>query len=159
MRNKRADAIRLLSPLKSEQVLNNLKQRGREWRESVLPPDLRNAGVKNLSVETKGDGFTLQWVGGASVLYNPAFIGSVIDVAGGGSEISGHIGRKIPQPLAIVVLVALPFQAFLTSSVLLGWTSAAVILWTLFHLLWTKRRGTEALEPNLLRVIEEAARC
>jgi hypothetical protein len=58
----------------------------------------------------------------------------------------------------IVVLVALPFQAFLTSSVLLGWTSAIVILWTLFHLLWKKRRGTEALEPNLLRVIEEAAR-
>src|SRR6266704_175033 len=45
------------SPLPPAVVLDNLRARGRQWRESTVPDDLRKLGIINLEVDTRGAQF------------------------------------------------------------------------------------------------------
>jgi hypothetical protein len=78
--------IQIDSPFPPPDVLDNLRARGREWRESAVPEDLKKLTVRNLAVATNGSTFQMQWTGNVSPLYNPLCFGTV-QPYGNGSRI------------------------------------------------------------------------
>ena len=144
------------SPLPPAAVLENLRARGREWRESAVPEDLRKFKVRILGVELTGSEFRMHWVGDISPFYNPMCYGTV-EQAGNGSRITA--GFKL-SPREVRLIVALASMALLP--ILLGSTSRIQWLWGMFmlaSLAWAvlKNRTSEPMRARLIEVLTNAA--
>lgn len=119
-------AIEIASPFEPAVVLENLRARGREWRESAVPEDLRQYKVTSLAVDVSGSEFSLRWVGNTSPLHNPVYFGSV-ETTGQGSRIHARFKRDLKAlhplfflfPLAIVQVVS--HQSAVTWLLLAAW--------------------------------------
>jgi hypothetical protein len=144
------------SPLPPAAVLENLRARGREWRESAVPEDLRKFKVQTLGVEITGSQFQMHWLGNISPFYNPLCYGTV-EQAGNGSRITA--GFKL-APREVLLIVALASMALLP--MLLGSTSSIQWLLSVFMLAclaWAalKNRTSEPMRARLIEVLTNAA--
>ena len=149
--------LRFQSALKSDQVLDNLRARGREWRESAIPEELRKIGVRGLSVQLDDDTFAMRWSGNVSPIYSPALKGAIEDTKSG-SEIAAGFGLMPLTKGAIVYLVAIPIQLLLQWDWIGSWIIAGVLGLFLIQLLISGRGRTETFKSHLVIVLEDALR-
>jgi hypothetical protein len=144
------------SSLPPAAVLENLRTRGREWRESAVPEDLRNFKVQTLGVEIKGSEFQMYWLGRISPFYNPLCFGTVEQTANG-SRISA--GFKLTRHEFIFMGAALGGAAL---PLLLGmWTTFYVgyfvVMLILLAPMVMKNRTAEPMRTRLIEVLTNAA--
>jgi hypothetical protein len=92
--------IQIDSAFPPSDILGNLRARGREWRESAVPADLKKFTVRNLVVETDGPTFQMGWIGNISPLYNPLCFGT-IQPYGTGSRIRAGFRQSGKALIAI----------------------------------------------------------
>ncbi|GAC1409930.1 MAG: hypothetical protein NVSMB53_03130 [Gemmatimonadaceae bacterium] len=62
--------IQIDSTFPPSDVLENLRARGREWRESALPQDLRGS-AQTLDVKIESGRFEMHWIGGGNPFFKP----------------------------------------------------------------------------------------
>lgn len=142
------------SPLQPADVISNL--RGRSWRESQIPEDLKKFKVSSLVVESKGLGFEMYWNGLISPFYNPLCFG-IVQPYGEGSRI--RAGFKLNSKLFRFFGAA----AFCALILLLGnpsvWEFAlsALMLSTVAYPL-LKNRTREPMRTRLIEALTEAAK-
>ena len=144
------------SPLPPATVLENLRARGREWRESAVPEDLRKFKVQILGVEITGSEFQMHWLGDISPFYNPMCYGTV-EEAGNGSRITAGFKSAPREVLLIVALggmAVLPMLLGSTSRIqwLLGAFMLACLAWAVL-----KNRTSEPMRTRLIEVLTNAA--
>jgi hypothetical protein len=148
-------AIVIDSPHPPSVVLENLRVRGKEWRASAIPEDLRKLKVGALHVEIDGSEFKIRW-GPANPLYNPMCFGTV-QPYGEGSRIRGgfKLSLRDATPLALFgVATLLPL--------LLDWSIAhwAFFGFAIFMAAFVglRYRSVEPMRSRLVDVLSEAAK-
>ena len=137
-------------------VLENLRARGRQWRQSAVPEDLRKFKVYSLGVETTGSEFQMYWLGRISPFYNPLCFGTVEQTANG-SRISA--GFKLTRHEFIFIGAALGGAVL---PLLLGrWTTFYVgyfvVMLILLAPMVMKNRTAEPMRARLIEVLANAA--
>jgi len=137
-------------------VLENLRARGRQWRQSAVPEDLRKFKVYSLGVETTGSEFQMYWLGRISPFYNPLCFGTVEQTANG-SRISA--GFKLSRREFIFIGAALGGAVL---PLLLGmWTTVYVgyfvVMLMLLAPMVMKNRTAEPMRARLIEVLANAA--
>jgi hypothetical protein len=85
-------------------VVEALREQATEWRESVVPPELRRKGVTRMkgSIQPPFFRFWL-WSPGGRNDFPSALRGVVVAGPGGGSRIRGECGRRFGSPLSITM--------------------------------------------------------
>lgn len=147
--------LRFLSALKSEQVLDNLRAREREWRESAIPPELRTLGVTGLDVQLGENSFAMQWTGNVSLLYNLALKG-VIEDTQTGSEISAGFGAMPVSMVVIAYLLILSLQIVVSPRAIYA-LALAILLGVLLIPLALHGRGRSGIfKSHLIAVLNKA---
>jgi hypothetical protein len=102
------------SPLSVADVLDRLRARGREWKESTVPPALRENGVLHIDVDIDGNRFTLS----ASARAARAYVGWTGTV----TQADGQPGSRLllrrytigctPLVIGGIVVVATAFELY-----------------------------------------------
>jgi hypothetical protein len=149
-------AVVVDSPSPPEVVLENLRERGREWRESAMPESLKKAKVVGLKLEITGAEFEMRWLARSNPLYNPLCYG-IVQPYGEGSRI--RAGFRIDQKAFWMLM--LPFASIALGFVINAdfWKGAIAglfVIYTAFLLL--TRRTPEPMRSALIEVIEQVAR-
>jgi hypothetical protein len=148
--------IQIDSPFPPPDVLDNLRARGREWRESAVPEDLKKLTVRNLAVATNGSTFQMQWTGNVSPLYNPLCFGTV-QPYGNGSRIRAgfRLNRRAFIPIGYLpAMVIVSLIGGDRSTVI--WVVVAIATVTVaFTLGWN--RTSEPMRTRLVEVLTTAA--
>lgn len=157
MRSRTLRPLRFQSALKSEQVLDNLRARGNEWRESATPKELRKLGVTGLDVQLDDDTFAIRWGGNVSPIYSPALKGKIEDTKSG-SEIQAGFGPMPVNVAGSVFFMAIPAQLLLHRDWIGSWIIAGVLGLLLIRLLLSRRGRTETFKSHLLIVLNDALR-
>lgn len=98
--------IEIVSSLSPSEVLANLRARGKEWRESSVPEDLRKLRVGPLAVRISDSKFDLRWTGSVSPLYNPVCFGT-LERMPDGTRITASFGRDVKQLIPMFMMMAL----------------------------------------------------
>ena len=98
--------IEVISPLEPADVVANLRARGKEWRESSIPDDLRKLKVGSLSVSISDMTFDLCWYGSVSPFYNPVCSGTV-EPTTNGTRITARFRRDLRTVMPYFLMVAL----------------------------------------------------
>jgi hypothetical protein len=151
----RVGAIEIVSPLGPTEVVENLRLRGKEWRESAVPEELRKLSVTGLVVTTSGSSFTLYWLGNIGPFYNPFCFGSV-EPAGNGSRIVARFKLNTHGVVfAFFLPVMLILHSFTAQSPLL-WVALAVATF-MYAFVAGGNRGTDLLRARLIEVLATAA--
>jgi len=149
--------ISIDSPLPPTAVLENLRTRGRQWRASSVPDDLRNKfKVGGLGVEIKGSEFRMYWHGQISPFYNPLCFGTVEQTTNGSRITAGFklSRRELISIGAYATSALLPFLMGHPSA--FTWLLAAVMFVCLAA--WTmKNRASEPMRARLIEVLANAA--
>jgi hypothetical protein len=148
-------SLRFESRLKSNQVFDNLRARGREWRESRIPDELKKIGVKGLDVRLNDDEFMMQWTGNVSPVYSPALKG-VIEDTRAGSDVKARFGIMPVRAGAAVYLIWLPLETALHPHSIFRWVLLVVMGLLLLYTVGRGRGRTEVFKKHLLRVMDEA---
>ena len=149
--------LRFQSALKSNQVFDNLRARGRDWRESATPEELRKIGVTGLQVELEDDTFAMRWGGNVSPIYSPALKGRIEDTKSG-SEIYAGFGLMPVTIAEAVFFIAIPIQLLLRWNWIGSWIIAGLLGLLLIRLLLSGRGRTETFKSHLLIVLNDALR-
>jgi len=90
------------SPAPPEAVLAAIRDDGREWRESAVPPELREELRYRVEVRVKGDRFRLELPSRLEGPENVALHGRVSPAPGGGSVV--HTWFRSSSPMFWVVI-------------------------------------------------------
>jgi hypothetical protein len=147
--------ITIDSAVPPAEVIENLRIRGKEWRESAVPEDLRKFKVTGLSVTAKGLEFELYWGGDISPLYNPVCFGSVEPV-GTGSRINAGFKLHARNILMIGGFASMAIMPLIgggsTDSWLLAGVMFAILLATV-----VKNRTAEPMRARLIEMLANAA--
>ena len=145
-------AIRILSPLKPEVVLNNLR---RSDHDVTVPEELKEFGVTDLSAEVKGSHFEIHWVADKGVA-SPRCRGSVSGVESG----SRIAAKFIASPIDALLIAYLPLMAIV--GILVGrsrWYWVALAGITVALLVISKRnRGAQPMRARLIQLVSIAAK-
>lgn len=102
--------ISLESSATPEAVLDAIRTDAREWHESLVPAELRKAGVLRVEGSFRGRRFRLRYVRGLrwGGRYDPLELrGVVAPRAGGGSGVTARCGRDAGLRVSLAVLGAL----------------------------------------------------
>lgn len=148
--------IQIDSPFPPPDVLENLRTRGREWRESAVPEDLKKFTVRNLAVATDGSTFQMQWAGNVSPLYNPLCFGTV-QPYGNGSRIRAGFRLNRRALIAIGYLPAMVVVSLVggdRSTVIWVLVAIAIVI-VAFTFGWN--RTSEPMRARLVEVLATAA--
>lgn len=144
------------SPLPPPVVLENLRARGREWRESSVPEDLRKFKVQTLTVEIEGSQFRMRWFGGPNPFYNPWCFGTV-QPYGEGSRIRAGFKLSAREFLVIGAIVALAVLRLLGRRSIVNWMLfGAMVMLAIFT--WARNRSAEPMRARLIEVLANTAR-
>ena len=157
MQPRKDRPLRFQSALKSNQVFENLRARGNEWRESATPEELRKIGVTGLEVQLEDDTFAMRWSGNVSPIYSPGLKG-VIEETPSGSEIAAGFGLMPLTKAGMVYWALIPVQLLLQWNWIGSWIIAGVLGVFLIQLLLSGRGRTETFKSHLLVVLEDALR-
>ena len=157
-RNRADPPVVLRSPLSVQDISSNLRARARDWRDSAVPAELREIGVRKFVLTESGDGFSIQWNGRTSPVNNPACFITVVRTPAGGSEVTARFGRGRLQILPLILLLSTPLQAIGREGSQLRWffVAASVAISLAFFI--SGRSNTPILKSHLLHVMEEATR-
>ncbi len=143
------------SSLPPAAVLDNLRARRHQWRESAVPEDLRKFKVQSLGVEIKGSQFELHWLGQISLFYNPLCFGTV-EQTSNGSRINA--GFKLYKRGFVFIGAAL---ASAVLPLLLDWSTFHwlyfVVILGLLAPMVMKNRTSEPMRARLIDVLANAA--
>ena len=82
------------SPALPGEVLEAIRSDAREWRESVLPPKLREGGVYGIAARIQGHAFTLYYEGGSEGWPDVSIRGMVTPLPEGGSRVSASVNLR-----------------------------------------------------------------
>lgn len=101
--------ISLDSAAAPEAVLDAIRADAREWRESLVPPELRQARVLGVRGSFRGHRFRLRYVRGLTgARYDMLELrGTVAPQSGGGSRVTARCGRDAGLSASLAVLGAL----------------------------------------------------
>jgi len=146
--------VQIDSPHPPAVVLNNLRQRGREWRESAIPDDLRQVKAGNLGVEIDGSGFKLRW-GAANPFYNPVCFGTV-QPYGAGSRIRAGFKMDLKALQIFWLFGASALLAALVNGGAFNWAMLAFMV-ILVITLWARRQTSEPMRTRLIEVLNASA--
>ncbi|MEO6210154.1 MAG: hypothetical protein ABIQ10_08535 [Gemmatimonadaceae bacterium] len=104
-----AIALRIESPLTPEVILEAIRDDGREWRESVIPADLRKNGVLKVDVRIRGSDVRMryEWGIGAPSFDTLELRGTVSTGANGGSLVLARSGRNSGLAGSIATLLVI----------------------------------------------------
>ncbi len=143
------------SPLQPAVVLENLRERGREWRESAIAEEFRKHKVGKLLVEIEGAGFQMRWAP-FNPFYNPMCFGTVQPYRDG-SRI--RAGFKLYKRDFVFMGAAFSGAVF---PLLMGfWSTFYVASFALMVILLSpmilKNRTSEPMRTRLIEVLEIAA--
>jgi hypothetical protein len=141
--------IEIASPFEPDVVLENLRARGREWRASAVPEDLRPYNVTNLTADVSGSEFALRWVGSASSFYSPVCFG-VVERTSQGSSIKARFKRDLKAIKPILFLFPLAILQFASDRSAV--TGLLVVAWVL--ILASMARGRNHKGPLCARLID-----
>jgi hypothetical protein len=149
------DEIEIISPLEPAEVVANLRARGKEWRESAVPKDLRKFKVRSLYVRISDLKFDLGWSGNVSPIHNPICFGTLEPIANG-TRITARFGRELRPLLPMFLFIAISSIDVAINprpgpSILLG-----VFVILLLSML-VRRKNVERLRDRLIDVIAAAA--
>src|SRR5205823_10952279 len=138
-------SIRILSPLEPEVVIDNLR---RSDHDVIVPEELKEFGVTDLSAEVKGSNFELHWIADTSRFVNQRCRGFVRAV-GNGSRISA---RFTAGPIDFLLIAYLPLAAIV--GVVVGrtrwyWLALAGVSVALM-LIAKRNRGAEPKRARLI---------
>ena len=147
--------VTIESPLQPAEVIQNLKVRGKEWRESAVPPLLRKF-ASGLGVQINGSEFQTKWYGNS--VGSPVCFG-IVQPYGDGSRI--RAGFKLdpkefvflPPVTLLAVIQALQDQVTFTW-VLVGFFG---LLWLYAGISLVRRRSGEPMRSQLIEVLTTAA--
>jgi hypothetical protein len=150
--------ITLSTTLSLPDIASNLRARERDWRDSAVPTELREIGVRKLVVTENGDELSIHWAGRQNPVNNPACWITVVGRPDGGSEVKGRFGRGKLQILPLIMLLLTPLQAIGRENSPLRWyfVAASVAISVAFFI--TGRSNTPLLKSHLLQIVEEAVR-
>jgi hypothetical protein len=98
--------IEIVSPLEPAEVIANLRARGKEWRESSVPDDLRKLKVGTLCVSISDLRFDLLWSGNVSPFYNPVCSGTM-EPTTDGTRIAARFRRDLRTLMPYFLMVAI----------------------------------------------------
>lgn len=101
-----AKEIAIISPLDPAEVLANLRQRGKEWRESSVPEDLRKLKVGPLCITISDLKFDLRWSGNVSPFHNPVCSGT-LEPTQNGTRITAKFGRDLRTVMPYFLMVGI----------------------------------------------------
>jgi len=101
-----AKEIEIISPLEPAEVLANLRERGKEWRESSVPEDLRKLKVGPLCITISDLKFDLRWSGNVSPFFNPVCSGT-LEPTQNGTRITARFGRDLRTVMPYFLLVGI----------------------------------------------------
>ena len=101
-----AAEIEIVSPLEPAHVVANLRARGKEWRESAIPDDLRKLKVGSLGVSISDMTFDLCWYGSVSPFYNPVCTGTM-EPTSDGTRITARFRRDLRTVMPYFLMVGL----------------------------------------------------
>jgi len=101
-----ANGIEINSPLEPSEVLANLRERGREWRDSSVPEDLKKLRVGLLCITISDLKFDLRWSGNVSPFYNPVCSGT-LEPTQNGTRITARFGRDLRTVMPYFLLVGI----------------------------------------------------
>ena len=104
--DKGSDRIEIFSPLDPAEVIANLRARGKEWRDSSVPDDLRKLKVGTLSVSISDMQFDLFWTGNVSPFYNPVCSGTVERTVIG-TRINARFRRDLRRVMPYFLMVGI----------------------------------------------------
>jgi len=144
------------SPSPPEVVLDNLRGRGREWRESAMPQSLKKAKVVGLKLEITGAEFEMRWLARSNPLYNPLCYG-IVQPYGDGSRI--RAGFRVDQKafwMLMVPFAGIALGFFLNGDVWYGVIGGAMLIYTGFVL--CTRRTPEPMRSALIELLQQVAR-
>ena len=144
------------SPLPPSAVIENIRSRGKDPRESAIRDDLRQLKVTGLAVEIDGSQFEIRWVGNISPLYNPVCFG-VVEPYGDGSRI--RAGFKLQGRLLsfLYYIAAAAIVAVLISQLDRDWQIFTAIIAVLIFIAAINGRR-EPKRAALIEVLTTAAR-
>jgi hypothetical protein len=148
--------IEIASPFEPAVVLENLRARQREWRQSSVPEALKPYKVGSLAVDVSGSEFSLRWVGSTSPFYNPVCFGTV-EAAGQGSRIKAGFKLDLKAIFSVSFLVPMAILQLVGDGSLVSWIILAAALLLLVPL----ARGSSHKAPlraHLIEVLTTAAR-
>ena len=98
--------IEIISPLEPAEVIANLRARGKEWRESSVPADLRKLKVGTLCVSISDTKFDLFWAGNVSPFHNPVCSGTM-EPTTNGTRITARFRRDLRSVMPYSLMVAI----------------------------------------------------
>jgi hypothetical protein len=140
------------SPLPPAVVLENLRARGHQWRESSVPDDLRKLGIINLKVETKGAQFEMRW-GRSLLVYNPICFG-IVQPYGDGSRIRAGFKLSMRAFLLVTVMVATAVLTLFSDRSMMDWARFAYFA-IIVTFLVSRNRSAEPMRARLIEVLSE----
>jgi hypothetical protein len=144
------------SPIPATDVIENLRARGKQWRASAVPDDLKRFKVETLEVTIDDLEFEIRWFGDVSPFYNPVILGE-IEPTIKGSRIRAGFGisrRTIFLMTLYAIMAILPLLN--GGGDRLTWILAAVMavalsIWALHN------RSDEPMRSRLVEVLATAA--
>jgi hypothetical protein len=148
----------LCTPLRLNDITNNLQKLADDWRDSGMPNELWEIGVTELVVEGVGEQLTLEWRGRTSPVNNPALFLTFVRLPDGGSEVTARFGRGTLQIFALLLLLTTPLQAMASEAGPARWYFLAASLAISLGLLVTGKSNTPLLKARLIDVVERATR-
>lgn len=147
--------IKIDSALPPGDVIENLRLRGKEWRESAVPADLRKFKVMSLGVTVEDSRFEMAWLGDISPFYNPVCFGSVEQV-GTGSRIKAGFklnARNLMMMGGYAVMAILPL---IGGGSTFSWILSGIMFATLAAMA-ARNRSAEPMRTRLIEALTSAA--
>jgi hypothetical protein len=107
-------SIRLRSPASPERVLTAVREHAGEWRESAIPQNLREQGLRRVQVKIKGSRFTLSMPTLSDVPDDIVLRCHVSPDGSTGSRVEGWYGPrwKVGNAAAVLAIPGLAFFFF-----------------------------------------------
>jgi hypothetical protein len=143
------------SPIPATDVIENLRTRGKQWRASAVPEDLRKFKVETLEVTIDDLEFEMRWFGDVSPFYNPVIYGQVEPTINGSRIRAGFgISRRTIYLMTLYAIMAiLPLLNGGTRFqwILAGFMATSLSFWA-FH-----NRNDQPMRTRLVEVLATAA--
>jgi hypothetical protein len=146
------------TPLSLQDIKTNLRARERDWRESAIPAELREIGIRKLELNEDDDELTIHWGGKTNPVNNPVCVITVVRRPDGGSDVTARFGRGKLQIMPLILLLLTPLQAIGRAGSPLRWYFVAATLAISFAFFVTGSSNTLILKSHLLKVVEETIR-
>ena len=145
-------AIRVISPLKPEVVIDNLR---RADHDVTVPEELKEFGVTDLSAEVKGSQFEMHWIAESGVA-SPRCRGDVRAVENG-TRIAARFNAGPVDFMLIAFLPLMAIVGILVGRSRLYWVALAGITVALF-VMGKRNRGAQPMRARLIQLISIAAK-